>query len=187
MRFLPIFLTIAVAGCSPSAPISSSPATPTARPNDAVRALQAIDSATLTGTNMSRYAQLIAEAQTEVRIYLSQEPESDLAEPMQKLLEGHQITLAWWRCDLERETAAAIESLAQARCRDAVLPRIFAFSERIEATAQPLIEQKTAEWRQKGVSEINPSMALDKDAIVSRLWQETGLLMSGLYVQVDSN
>jgi len=118
----------------------------------ALNALQKLNSRFEVGINLTDYSKEIAEAKFSVE----QVGDSKGAELMQGAVKGHLLALQYWRCDLENDSYDD-----DARCRDALLPEIFAKYPVIQEKAQPVIDKSDSQYH---------SSALDNKVILKLIW-----------------
>lgn len=133
--------------------------------NQAVKALQQVDSAASVGTNISNYSTQVISAKTEVDTYLLKDKDSETAKKLSKVLNSHLAAVEWWRCNLSQaESSLKDEYEVASECRDAVLSKIFELSPNIKKEAEIAIATKPMRHK---------SDSLDKSAMLQMIWQET--------------
>lgn len=123
----------------------------------ALNALQKLNSRLEVGINLIDYSREIAET----KFAVEQVGDSKAAELMQGAVKGHLLALQYWRCDLENEGYDD-----DARCRDALLPEIFAKYPVIQEKAQPVIDKSDSTYH---------SSALDNKVILKLIWMNVNV------------
>jgi hypothetical protein len=98
---------------------------------------------------------------SQTKFAVEQVGDSKAAELMQGAVTGHLLALQYWRCDLENEGYDD-----DARCRDALLPEIFAKYPVIQEKAQPVIDKSDSTYH---------SFSLDNKVILKLIWMNVNV------------
>ncbi|MGB3518572.1 MAG: hypothetical protein WBA43_19095 [Elainellaceae cyanobacterium] len=134
---------------------------------EAVDALQSVDSAISVGTNMVDYRQALVPARTEVDQYLAKDSDSEFAQSLSRAMDGHQTANDWWQCEVAQpENSLETRWDAQYRCQDSVFPALFALYPEIEEKVDAVVAGLQSPPKYK-------SGSLDSDAILQYIWQQT--------------
>jgi hypothetical protein len=134
---------------------------------EAVDALQSVDSAISVGTNMADYRQALVPARTEVDQYLAKDSDSEFAQSLSRAMDGHQSANDWWQCEVAQPESSREDRFdAQYRCRDSVLPALFALYPETEEKVNAAVANRQSTLEHK-------SRTLDSDAILQYIWQQT--------------
>lgn len=158
---LPLALTV---GCS-SGEIGNKESA-----QEAVDALQSVNSAISVGTNMVDYRQALVPAMTEVDQYLAKDSDSEFAQSLSRAMDGHQIANDWWQCNLANPVGAYDPYDTEPKCREAVLPSLFVLYPEAEAMIDSAVESRQAKIER---TLDYKSEALDPDSILQYIWQQT--------------
>ena len=140
---------------------------------EAVNALQSVDSAISIGTNVTGYGQLLIPAKTEVDQYIALDSNSELADSLQQALTGHRLAFEWWQCNLAKSdegSSVVLAYEAQQECREELLPNLYALDPEFERIVNEAVE---AVEERSGKPVAQKSSALDPDAVLKLIWQKT--------------
>ena len=168
-RQYPILIPLLLmAGCSMGGGVEKQEAA-----QEAVNALQSVDSAISVGTNITGYGELLIPAKTEVDQYIALDSNSELAENLQQTLTGHRLALEWWQCNLAKSdegSSVVLDYDAQRNCREELLPILYALDPEFERIVNEAVE---AVEERSGKPVAQKSSALDPDAVLKLIWQKT--------------